>query len=49
MGVNFKNFAIPAFPFKIQHLPALGCGLFPAGFVPVVIGRAEGINIFRAP
>jgi len=48
-AIKAKDFAIPAFPFKIQHLPALGCRLFPAGFIPVVIGRAVGMNIFRAP
>ena len=48
-AVKSKKFAIPAFPSKTQHFPALGCRLSPAGFIPVVIGRAEGINIFRAP
>jgi len=47
-SVEVKDLAILAFPLKIQHLPALGCRLFPAGFIPVVIGRAAGINTFRA-
>jgi hypothetical protein len=44
----YKNLAIFAFPLKIQHLLALGYLLFPAGFIPVMIGRTAGKDILRA-
>lgn len=49
MIVGHEDLAIPTFPVEIEYLPALSSGNLPAGPLPVLIGCAAGVNLFRAP
>jgi hypothetical protein len=49
MTIGHEDFAIPAFPVKIEYLSALSLGYLPAGTPFVSIGCAAGVNTFRAP
>ena len=46
--IKFKDSAVFAFPFEVQHVFAFRMGTFPAGFVTLVISRTDGIDILRA-
>ena len=49
MTVEHADLAIPAFPFEIEYFPAFSSGNLPAGPLPVLVGFAAGVNLFRAP
>jgi len=49
MAVGLADLAIPTFPFEIEYLPALSPGNLPARALPVLMGCATGVNLFRAP
>jgi hypothetical protein len=46
-GADLKNLALFALPVRIKHSSAFCRGAFPAGFVPLMVSRANRINILR--
>jgi hypothetical protein len=48
MTMDLEDLTVSAFPFDTEQFLAFRRRAFPAGLVPLVISRANGIHIFRA-
>lgn len=47
--VPYVDLAILTFPFEIENFSALSTSNLPARPLPILIGYAAGVNVFRAP